>query len=171
MLFLLLGAIAFSVTIGVYLLAIAIYEPKERVDQRLHRAFGQPMQVASTPVPEEPFFQRVVSPLLTNMSRWMVRITPVGWRNSLRRKLLLAGNPGGLETGQFLALYLLITIVLTVLAFPHGPGNRKAAAVWCYRARLWLSRAGLLVKETDPGAGGGYAQGTALFLRSFDSEC
>jgi tight adherence protein C len=125
MLFLLLGAIAFSVTIGVYLLAIAIYEPKERVDQRLHRAFGQPMQVASTPVPEEPFFQRVVSPLLTNMSRWMVRITPVGWRNSLRRKLLLAGNPGGLETGQFLALYLLITIVLTFLAFLMARGTEK----------------------------------------------
>ena len=125
MLLLLLGVIAFSVTMGVYFVAIALYEPKERVDRRLHRAFGQPTEPTLIPVPEEPFFQRVVSPLLTGMSRWVVRITPLGWRNSLRRKLLLAGNPGGLEMGQFLALYLLIAMALTSLGLLLARGTEN----------------------------------------------
>lgn len=123
--FFLLGAIAFSVTMALYLLAIAIYEPKERVDKRLHRAFGRPMQATPIPVSEEPFFQRVVLPLLAGMSRWVVRITPIGWRNILRRKLLLAGNPGGLEMGQFLVFYLLIAMVSASLALLLARGTEN----------------------------------------------
>ena len=75
-----LGAIAITVTVIVYLVAIAMYEPRERVNRRLDRVFGQSAQAASISVPEEPFFQRAVLPLLTDLSRWVIRITPVGWR-------------------------------------------------------------------------------------------
>ena len=117
MLALFLGAIALSVAVAVYLLGIAIYEPRERVEQRLDQVFRRSAQVASVPVPEDPFLQRAILPLLTNMSRWVIRITPIGWRNSLRHKLILAGNPGGLETGQFLALYSLTIIAFTLSPF------------------------------------------------------
>ncbi len=106
MLALLLTAVALSVALAVYLVALAIYEPKKHVEERLGRVLGE--ETAVPEVPEEPFLQRVVMPLLSEMSRWLIRVTPVGWRNSLRRKLTLAGNPGGLETGQFLALYLVV---------------------------------------------------------------
>ncbi|NLJ67933.1 MAG: type II secretion system F family protein [Firmicutes bacterium] len=111
MLALLLTAIGLSVGLAAYLAALAVYEPKERVEERLGRVFGERAVVAAAPaVPDEPLLQRAVLPLLTEMSRWLIRVTPVGWRNSLRRKLTLAGNPGGLETGQFLALYLVVII-------------------------------------------------------------
>ena len=111
MLALLMAGVALSVTLAAYLAALAIYEPKKRVEERLSRVFGEEASVPQ--VPEEPFLQRVIKPLLSEMSRWIIRITPVGWRNSLRRKLTLAGNPGGLETGQFLALYLVVIIAGT----------------------------------------------------------
>lgn len=117
MLPLFLGAVALIVAMAVYLVAVAMYESRERVEQRLDRVFGRPAESVAMEVPEEPFFQRAVLPFLTNMSRWVIRVTPVGWRNSLRLKLILAGNPGGLEAGQFLALYLLIIAVFTVGAF------------------------------------------------------
>jgi tight adherence protein C len=111
MLALLLTAIGLSVALAAYLAVLAVYEPKERVEERLGRVFGERAVVAAAPaVPDEPLLQRAVLPLLTEMSRWLIRVTPVGWRNSLRRKLTLAGNPGGLETGQFLALYLVVII-------------------------------------------------------------
>lgn len=122
---LLLVAIALSVTVAVYLLGIVISEPRERTRQRLDQVFGHSTQIASVPVPEDPFFQRAILPLLTNMSRWVIRITPIGWRNSLRHKLILAGNPGGLETGQFLALYLLTIVALTLMAFLLTRGTEQ----------------------------------------------
>jgi len=120
-----LGAIAITVTVIVYLVAIAMYEPRERVDRRLDRVFGQSAQAASISVPEEPFFQRAVLPLLTDLSRWVIRITPVGWRNSVRYKLILAGNPGGLETGQFITLYLLVMVALTLIFFLLTQGTKQ----------------------------------------------
>ena len=82
-------------------------------------------------VPEEPFLQRVITPLVSAMSRLIVRITPVGWPNSLRRKLTLAGNPGGLETGQFLALYLVVIIagICTGSLLAQGTGQPLFAMI------------------------------------------
>ena len=105
MLALLLTAIGLSVALAAYLAALAVYEPKERVEERLGRVFGERAAVAAAPaVPDEPLLQRAVLPLLTEMSSWLIRVTPVGWRNSLRRKLPLARHPAGLETGQYMAL-------------------------------------------------------------------
>ncbi|NLJ86346.1 MAG: type II secretion system F family protein [Firmicutes bacterium] len=125
MLFLLLVVIALSVTVITYLLAVAIYEPRERVEQRLGKVIAGSYGTEVEPLPEEPFLERVVAPFLTALSRWMIRITPIGWRNSLRRKLILAGNPAGLETGRFLAIYLLVVIGFTLTAFALGKGEKQ----------------------------------------------
>ncbi len=117
MLLFILGLMAGSVAMVVYLTAMVIYAPREKVEHRLGRVLGDSHQSAAMSLPEEPFFQRAISPFLTGMSRWVMRITPVGWSNSLRHKLILAGNPGGLETGQFVALYLLVVCGFALAAF------------------------------------------------------
>ncbi|NMB26389.1 MAG: type II secretion system F family protein [Firmicutes bacterium] len=115
-----LGLVGVSVGMIVYLVGVAVYAPREKVERRLDRTLGgsQSFQADATmPLPDEPFWQRVVAPLFQGLSRQVMRITPVGWSNSLRHKLVLAGNPGGLETGQFLVIYILVICVFTFGAF------------------------------------------------------
>lgn len=121
-----LGLVAGSVGVTVYLVGMALYAPKEQVERRLDRTLGgsQSLQASVTlAVPDAPFLQRVVAPLFQGLSRQIMRITPVGWSNSLRHKLILAGNPGGLETGQFLVVYLLVICTFTFGAFTLAAGT------------------------------------------------
>ena len=49
MLALLLAGVFLSVTLAVYLLALAMYEPRKRVEERLSRVFGEEASVPQVP--------------------------------------------------------------------------------------------------------------------------
>lgn len=127
MLLFLLIALAISVTVFVYAVGTAIVERGEKIDRRLERFLHRDVDQIEEMQPDEPFWQRVVAPFLATVARGVVRITPVGWRQALRRKLVLAGNPGGLQTDQFLVLYILVIILipLLLLLVTGGGGERR----------------------------------------------
>jgi tight adherence protein C len=52
----------------------------------------------------EPFFDRVVVPLVGDLGRAAKQITPLGMRQRIARKLVLAGSPAGMDADKVAAL-------------------------------------------------------------------
>src|SRR5947207_4443807 len=48
----------------------------------------------------EPFSERIVRPLVSGIGRIAKRITPIGMRERIARKLVLAGNPPGWDADK-----------------------------------------------------------------------
>jgi tight adherence protein C len=60
----------------------------------------------------QPFFRRVVIPVVRGVLRWLGRRTPVASVENTQRKLIQAGDPWGMTALDFLGLSLLLPIVL-----------------------------------------------------------
>jgi tight adherence protein C len=58
----------------------------------------------------ESFGERVVDPALEGVTSWIFRITPLGMRDRIAKKLALAGNPRGMSAELFLLLRV-VTVV------------------------------------------------------------
>ncbi|SJZ44467.1 type II secretion system F family protein [Selenihalanaerobacter shriftii] len=66
---------------------------------------------------EESFAERVIRPFLQKIATFFVRLTPIGFKDSLRRKLVLAGHPFDLEAKELLAIQGILIIILPVIIF------------------------------------------------------
>lgn len=60
----------------------------------------------------KPFFDRAVRPILERFAQSVNRTTPVKKKASLQKKLIMAGNPANLSTGEFLVIQYGLTIGL-----------------------------------------------------------
>jgi tight adherence protein C len=65
---------------------------------------------------EAPFTQRVILPGLLKAGMMLSRLTPRGFSQQLRRKLVLAGSPGRLGTSEFIGLQGLSGCAVSALA-------------------------------------------------------
>src|SRR5690348_15871798 len=50
---------------------------------------------------------RVIAPVVRSLTDFARRITPVGYTENVKRKIVLAGNPPGYEVDRFLIIKLL----------------------------------------------------------------
>lgn len=64
----------------------------------------------------QPFRQRVLNPGRLRMREKITQLTPTVYRDGLRRKLELAGNPRGVDTDRFLVIKVLSTASLGTAA-------------------------------------------------------
>lgn len=61
----------------------------------------------------EPFFDRVIRPMIQRVARLFAWLVPQNQLNALRHRLTLAGNPGNLNAGDFVGLKgVLLVLVL-----------------------------------------------------------
>ncbi len=100
----------------------------------------------------EPFFQRVIAPMLRRMLKLMGWIWPKNRVEALRRRLLMAGRPGGLSTSDFIGIkgwfLLLIGGGAGLIGYFAGyPRTLQALLLWLVLCLvsfvlpdLWLSR-------------------------------
>ncbi len=65
----------------------------------------------------KPLAERAIAPLVIGLGRTLNRLTPIGYMNSIQRKLMLAGQPGNLDAPAFVVIKVLTTIVGLILAF------------------------------------------------------
>ncbi|MFZ5942661.1 MAG: type II secretion system F family protein [Bacillota bacterium] len=84
---------------------------------------------------QRPFMDRIIKPFLNYISNFTKRFTPAKKKTNLERKLLLAGNPGGLNSTEFLSLHYSIAVMVGatgyLLAFftKSGPAINIVAAL------------------------------------------
>jgi tight adherence protein C len=74
-----------------------------------------------------PFSERALLPILEGLGRAARRVTPIGMREGIARKLVLAGGPAGIDAEKVAALKVFgalgggtLTLFLAVLAGLHG---------------------------------------------------
>jgi tight adherence protein C len=65
----------------------------------------------------KPLAERAIAPMVIAFGKTLNRFTPVGYMNSIQKKLTLAGSPGNLDAPAFIVIKVLTTIMGVVLAF------------------------------------------------------
>jgi hypothetical protein len=113
---------------------------------------GQAVQTARDEELAKPLSQRTVGPVVLGLSRFLRRLTPVGYLDKKQRDLMLAGYPGNMDAPAFIVVKLLATIVGLLAAFVlRGYGNRHHAAGRSLHApdRAWLLRPGCMAETED----------------------
>lgn len=110
--------LVFFLTICSVLLLVQLFTRDKRI------LAGRLKQLATGYVEDEdpivselniPFSQRVIKPLFKGIARGMSKLLPEGQKNSLEKKLVLAGNPGNLAPHEFITVQYLTTFVPPVL--------------------------------------------------------
>ena len=73
---------------------------------------------------QKSFLDRIIKPSLSWLSNITKRVIPIRKKDILEKKLLLAGNPGGLSSSEFMTLYYgftaLFVISILILAYLSG---------------------------------------------------
>lgn len=118
----------FLVAAGILLIFVGIYIPQTAVDpvrSRLSQFVERPRTLEEIEL-EQPFVDRVLRPMLAQISRVMTRFIPrkrAGREagepslSGLQKRLLLAGNPGNLSANDFLGLVGVCMVALAGLVF------------------------------------------------------
>ena len=116
----LVGIIVGVLLIAVFSILIILRRAKARspnaIEARLAQYVENPVTLERLEL-EQPFSERVLKPLVGFFSRIMSSITPAKSQERLRRNLQMAGNPNGLQAGDFLALRLIAGVALAGLIF------------------------------------------------------
>jgi len=116
----LVGIIVGVLVIAMFSILIIIRRAKARspnaIEARLAQYVENPVTLEKLEL-EQPFSERVLRPLVGFFSRIMSSITPAKSQERLRRNLQMAGNPNGLQAGDFLALRLIAGVALAGLIF------------------------------------------------------
>lgn len=82
-----------------------------QIEQRLAQFIDNPVTLEKLEL-EQPFSERVLKPFLRFFGRIMGSFTPAKSAERLRRNLQMAGNPNGLQPGDFQAMRLLAAVLL-----------------------------------------------------------
>ena len=114
MLTIVLVLVFLAASLGAYL-ALSPSDTQLRMAARLASIRRRPA-AAITPADEEltkPFSERVLRPFFDQIYRRVLRVTPVGMKEKVRRRLNEAGRP--MDTGRFLGLKALLALTLGLL--------------------------------------------------------
>src|SRR5437870_2126723 len=65
----------------------------------------------------EPFLERALIPLVAGLGRTAKRITPIGMRERIARKLVLAGSPGSMDAEKVAAFKIFGSIGCALLCY------------------------------------------------------
>ena len=123
----------------------------ERLDEYLQTGMGPPVSVLDLELSEN-FFRRVILPTLRRMLTIMSWMWPRNRVDSLRQRLLLAGQPGRMSTGDFIGLkgWCMILIGGSIAGAAYllnYPRTLTAILLWLlitlisfFLPDIWLSR-------------------------------
>lgn len=111
------GIAAFLAFFGVLMtvLGAAIPPKRDPVEERLYRATQRAQSLDDIEM-QAPFMERFMRPLVSQLSKVVMRLTPAGATESTQRKLMYAGMSGQMQVSDFLGLRGLATIIGVALA-------------------------------------------------------
>ena len=105
----LIGAlICTTVTLLVYLVLVTVFSEEQQVTRRLRKMSAYEASQAQQVEPLlKPFRERVGAPVAEGARKIGSAIAPSGYTESVKHRLMLAGNPSGMEAGRFLIIKFL----------------------------------------------------------------
>lgn len=109
----------------------AIFSEERRVSRRLGELSAYEAAQASVAHPQlSPLSARVVSPAFAAIKREVSGLAPRSYRENLRRRLAIAGNPRGLDADRFVALKALIAVGVAAVSVAFAVFSRAAVSAW-----------------------------------------
>ncbi len=103
------------------LLAVAIFGvfiyismPKRKtvsIEERLNQFAERPRTLEEMEL-DQPFYERVVKPVVSNLTRFFGKLTPKQGAEKLRQQLVLAGNPYNMQAAEFTGMRMMASLVL-----------------------------------------------------------
>lgn len=116
-------AILSFLTVFILILSLAKGSDPEREMILKRLFFWEKTDVSTGPINEKlqkPFKERIIRPLLLYLSEISGQWVPAQIRTKLQQKLILAGTPGGLGSGEFITLQLGSAVILGILLLTLG---------------------------------------------------
>jgi tight adherence protein C len=144
--------IALVAGLAVFLVIIGLTAPRvDPVQARLSEFSMAPAATLEELELQRPLFDRTLRPLVGRLAGVAQRVSSPTKQDKTTRRLLMAGEPGGMRTIEFLALKVLLAIVFPVVTFLiFGVLGRSpfmgfviagvSAALGFLGPELWLSR-------------------------------
>jgi tight adherence protein C len=117
----LLPALAAAVILGIFVKMSLPNRNAVSIESRLTNFAERPRSLEELEL-EEPFYDRVVKPVIAGVTRFLGKLTPSQGMEKVRQQIILAGNPYNMGTSEFMgartmALVILggVTFVLTIV--------------------------------------------------------
>jgi len=117
----LLPALAAVVILGIFVKMSLPNRNAVSIESRLTNFAERPRSLEELEL-EEPFYDRVVKPVIAGVTRFLGKLTPSQGMEKVRQQIILAGNPYNMGTSEFMgartmALVILggVTFVLTIV--------------------------------------------------------
>lgn len=127
-----IGALIFiTVTLIVYLLLVTFFSEEQQVTRRLRRMSEYEASQALQVEPLlRPFSERVGKPVAEGLHRAGAAVAPTGYLESVKHRLMLAGNPRGMEAGRFVIIKFLVAIGVGALFTAVSVLRPLSATTW-----------------------------------------
>ncbi len=118
---------------------------EDEIADRLAQFAERPLTLEEIEL-QKPFQERVLAPLMNNLSTRISRFMPRQVMENLSKRLEQAGNPGNMQAGTFMILQLASTVIVALLAWfiLNGQPNRLLwslvlAGVGFALPNIWLN--------------------------------
>lgn len=106
-----------AAVVALILVVYSIRRPGGNNIQKKLQLYGIRSQSVKQKDLTEPFFNRAILPSFNKLTQLILRLAPSSTVENTRKKLLKAGNPGGLDAMAFLSLKTLFALLLPILFF------------------------------------------------------
>ncbi len=91
-----------------------LFKSKKQISMRLNMIYKEKSKEEENYL-NQPFFIRLVRPLLDNVSKTILKITPKEFISTFENKVVMAGNPFNLSTKDWINIHLITLITLPLI--------------------------------------------------------
>ncbi len=107
----LLPALLALAIFGVFLFIAMPRRKTISIEERLNQFAERPRTLEEIEL-GQPFYERVIKPIIANLARFFGRLTPKQGTEKLRQQLVQAGNPYNMQVAEFTGMRLMSALVL-----------------------------------------------------------
>lgn len=86
------------------------------IEERLTQFAERPASLEELEL-QQPFYDRVVKPMIAGITRTLGKLTPAQGMEKLRQQLVLAGNPYNMGTAEFMGARVMAMVILAGVTF------------------------------------------------------
>jgi tight adherence protein C len=86
------------------------------IEERLTQFAERPASLEELEL-QQPFYDRVIKPMVAGITRTLGRLTPAQGMEKLRQQLVLAGNPYNMGTAEFMGARVMAMVILAGVTF------------------------------------------------------
>src|SRR5438874_7993523 len=112
----LIPALAAVAILGVFVRMSLPKRDAVSIESRLSQFAERPRSLEELEL-EQPFYDRVVKPVIAGVTRFFGKLTPSQGMEKVRQQIVLAGNPYNMGTSDFMGARIMAMVILGGVAF------------------------------------------------------